>query len=216
MFLVNSHNPRFSATSRRSETQVLHANRHTFSRSYGVILPSSLTRVLSRALGYSPRPPESVCGTDTKGALYAAFLGSMGSPSSRAEARPHHLSAMRAAVCPYRVLADSPYGLERGHPSSRARPTLLRPRLLQRHPWWCRNINLLSITYASRPRLRYPTNPWEDYPSPGNLGLTATEFLARFIATHACISSSQGRYRSLPSGVYLPENTPLPLSCESP
>src|SRR5512134_35569 len=36
----------------------------------------------------------------------------------------------------------------------RALPTLLRPRLLQRHPWWCRNINLLSITYASRPRLR--------------------------------------------------------------
>src|SRR6266436_21655 len=36
----------------------------------------------------------------------------------------------------------------------RARPTLLRPRLLQRLPSWCRNINLLPITYASRPRLR--------------------------------------------------------------
>src|SRR6201986_5605638 len=51
----------------------------------------------------------------------------------------------------------------------RARPTLLRPRLLQRRPSWCRNINLLSITYAFRPRLRYrltlgrltlPRNPW--------------------------------------------------------
>ena len=81
MFLVNSHNPRFSATSSRSEREAPHDRRHTFSRSYGVILPSSLTRVLSRALGYSPRPPESVCGTDTKGAQYAAFLGSMGSPS---------------------------------------------------------------------------------------------------------------------------------------
>ena len=38
---------------------------HPFSRSYGVILPSSLTTVLSLALGYSPHPPVSVCGTGT-------------------------------------------------------------------------------------------------------------------------------------------------------
>ena len=36
---------------------------HPFSRSYGVILPSSLTRVLSLTLGCSPRLPVSVCGT---------------------------------------------------------------------------------------------------------------------------------------------------------
>src|SRR5699024_3214623 len=36
---------------------------HPFSRSYGVILPSSLTRVLSITLGFSPRLPVSVCGT---------------------------------------------------------------------------------------------------------------------------------------------------------
>jgi hypothetical protein len=38
---------------------------HPFSRSYGVNLPSSLTRVLSRALGFSPRLPVSVFGTGT-------------------------------------------------------------------------------------------------------------------------------------------------------
>ncbi|RDE20760.1 hypothetical protein DV712_11155 [Parageobacillus thermoglucosidasius] len=38
---------------------------HPFSRSYGVILPSSLTRVLPRTLGFSPRLPVSVCGTGT-------------------------------------------------------------------------------------------------------------------------------------------------------
>ncbi len=38
---------------------------HPFSRSYGVILPSSLTRVLSHTLGFSPRLPVSVCGTGT-------------------------------------------------------------------------------------------------------------------------------------------------------
>jgi hypothetical protein len=152
VFLVNSHNPHFSATSPRSWSKSIHADRHTFSRSYGVILPSSLTRVLSRALGYSPRPPESVCGTDTKGALYAAFLGSLGLPSIRSKLRPHHLSNTRTAVCPYRVLAIHSTGLN-AQPTARS-ATLLRPRLLQRHPWWCRNINLLSITYASRPRLR--------------------------------------------------------------
>ena len=36
-----------------------------FSRSYGAILPSSLTRVLSRALVSSTRLPVSVCGTGT-------------------------------------------------------------------------------------------------------------------------------------------------------
>src|SRR5699024_11620526 len=36
-----------------------------FSRSYGVILPSSLTRVVPLTLGFSPRLPVSVCGTGT-------------------------------------------------------------------------------------------------------------------------------------------------------
>ncbi len=36
---------------------------HPFSRSYGVILPSSLTRVLSLTLVFSTRLPVSVCGT---------------------------------------------------------------------------------------------------------------------------------------------------------
>ena len=94
MFLVNSHNPHFTATVRRSEGKPHHAHRHTFSRSYGVILPSSLTRVLSRALGYSPRPPESVCGTVTKVALRAAFLGSVESSGFEPEGSPHHISAL--------------------------------------------------------------------------------------------------------------------------
>ena len=126
---------------------------HTFSRSYGVNLPSSLASILSRALGYSPRPPESVCGTDTKGAHCAAFLGSVGSPSSRAEAQPHHLSALTPRLSLLGPM-ESAYGLEPGT-NHLARPTLLRPRSVQRRPSWCRNINLLAITYAFRPRLRF-------------------------------------------------------------
>ena len=65
MFLLNSCLSLFSAAS---------SQRHPFSRSYGVILPSSLTMLLPPALGFSPHPPVSVYGT---GFVYtiAAFLG---------------------------------------------------------------------------------------------------------------------------------------------
>ena len=47
MFLVNSRLGRFSAA---------HSHEHSFSRSYGVILQSSLAIVLSLTLGFSPHP----------------------------------------------------------------------------------------------------------------------------------------------------------------
>ncbi len=56
---------------------------HPFSRSYGVILPSSLTIVLSLTLGYSPCPPVSVLGTGTYIIILAAFLGSLASVDLR-------------------------------------------------------------------------------------------------------------------------------------
>jgi hypothetical protein len=67
---------------------------HTFSRSYGVNLPSSLTRVLSSALGFSPCLPVSVCGTVTDPARYEDFLGSMGSTSLRGKASPRRFSGL--------------------------------------------------------------------------------------------------------------------------
>ena len=66
MFLLNSCLGHFSAAC---------FHRHPFSRSYGVILPSSLTTLLPPALGFSPHPPVSVYGTGTYETI-AAFLGS--------------------------------------------------------------------------------------------------------------------------------------------
>ena len=66
MFLLNSCLGQFSAA---------YLRRHSFSRSYGVILPSSLTRVLPLVLGFSPHPPVSVYGTGDRYTI-AAFLGS--------------------------------------------------------------------------------------------------------------------------------------------
>ena len=64
MFLLNSCLGQFSAAG---------SHRHSFSRSYGVILPSSLTMLLPSALGFSPHPPVSVYGTGTVTTI-AAFL----------------------------------------------------------------------------------------------------------------------------------------------
>ena len=68
MFLLNSCLGQFSAACR-------YLCRHPFSRSYGVILPSSLTMLLPPALGFSPHPPVSVYGTGSHKTI-AAFLDS--------------------------------------------------------------------------------------------------------------------------------------------
>ena len=63
MFLVNSRSHLVSSTALGLGSKSHHQKRRTFSRSYGTILPSSFTRVLSSALVFSTRPPVSVWGT---------------------------------------------------------------------------------------------------------------------------------------------------------
>jgi hypothetical protein len=118
VFLVNSRNPLVTATPFRSGRRAFTYWGHTFSRSYGANLPSSLASVLPRALGCSPRPPESVCGTDTKEAHYAAFLGSMESPGYEAEASPHHVSVLSPRLSRLGP-KGSTYLLEPGIPTTR-------------------------------------------------------------------------------------------------
>ncbi len=65
MFLVNSRSHQVTATPTSLESKSHHQQGRTFSRSYGANLPSSFTRVLSSALGFSPHPPVSVYGTVT-------------------------------------------------------------------------------------------------------------------------------------------------------
>jgi len=70
---------------------------HTISRSYGVNLPNSLTRVLSSALVFSTHPPESVWGTvSNTSTQYAAFLGSVGSITSLSRSSASHLDVAPA------------------------------------------------------------------------------------------------------------------------
>ena len=145
MFLLNSRLGLFTAALQGFNT----LNEHPFSRSYGVILPSSLTRVLSHTLGFSPRLPVSVCGTGThflaRGFSWQCGIRNFGTiiPS------PSQLSLTRRWDFPHL----QPNCLD-AHIQQRAYPILLRPPITQTEVWWYRNINLLSIAYAFQPRLR--------------------------------------------------------------
>ena len=79
---------------------------HPFSRSYGAILPSSLARILSRALGFSPRLPVPVCGTGTLIAPREVFLGSVELASwfGRSRTSPRFLELAVSRIC----LGDPP------------------------------------------------------------------------------------------------------------
>ena len=77
MFLLNSHETHFFATSRTTSPVRGYGSRPPFFRSYGSRLPSSLARVLSRALVYSTRPPVSDYGTVTLHIHDEGFLGSV-------------------------------------------------------------------------------------------------------------------------------------------
>ena len=76
MFVVNSRLGFSSAADSSSKSKSLHQLRPSFSRSYGCILPSSLTRVLPRTFGFSPRLPVSVLVRVHARSL-EAFLGSV-------------------------------------------------------------------------------------------------------------------------------------------
>ena len=64
VFLLNSRLSRLTATLRSDQREAGYLQGHPFFRSYGIIMPSSLTTFHSFTLGYSPCPPVSVYGTD--------------------------------------------------------------------------------------------------------------------------------------------------------
>ena len=144
MVLLTSRQSHFTATLRS-----LHPRGHPFSRSYGVMLPNSLTKVLPFALVFSTRLPVSVCGTDTRASTLRGF--------SR-QYRIGHISLVTGiTITSQAQTVDFPAvftALRAWHDSiSNLRwPTFLRHLITP--PRWYRNINLLSIAYASRPRLR--------------------------------------------------------------
>src|SRR5699024_4862399 len=140
VFLLNSRLGLFTAAYSESK--------HPFSRSYGVILPSSLTRVVPLTFEYSSCLPVSVSGTGThhlaRGFSWQCGIWNFGTlflSPSQLRSRwtdlpiqlPHCLGA-HIHRCAFHILLRHPIA-----------QTVIR---------WYRNIDLLSIAYAFRPRLR--------------------------------------------------------------
>ena len=139
MFLINSCLGLFTAT---------YLRRLPFSRSYGVILPSSLTRVLPFVFEFSSRLPVSVCGTGTF-SLFSNFSRQCRFKDFSTNFDPHQTNPLHRT---YFTIRQDPF-LRRAFPS--ARFLYLPVSLLHLGDYrWYRNFNLLSIIYVFRPRLR--------------------------------------------------------------
>ena len=152
MFLLNSRLGLFTAASKRSGSKSRHAWRHSFSRSYGVRLPSSLTRVLSNTLGLLPPPTRVGLRYGRLQFSYEAFLDSIGSTESPrvAPQLPPFLSLASRRIC----LSALAYNRGRTMSTRHAQPTFLCPPavLTKSKRYW--NVDQLSIAYGFRPRLR--------------------------------------------------------------
>ena len=143
MFLLNSRLGLFTVISMSFSREGLHKSRYPFSRSYGVSLPSSLTRVISSALEYSSYLPVSDYGTSRYSICKAAISWQYGlcEFTRSVDWAPHNLSPRRAT------------GLN-GHIQPAARLTSCVTARFKTLSNWCWNINQLPIGYAFRPRLR--------------------------------------------------------------
>ena len=112
-------------------------------------MPSSLTRVLSSASGYSPCLPVSVYGTITC-CLNRGFSWQHGISQFMAQRASSSLLGLKEI----RIYLDlKPTSLNRLFQQTDDLPSCVPPSLIT-IPRWYRNINLFSIDYAFRPRLR--------------------------------------------------------------
>ena len=112
VFLINSCHSLFTAA---------HLRGRALSRSYGTNLPSSFIRVVSNALGYSPRPPVSVWGTDHDYLKLRGFSWKLSIRCSGSIEPRHHASALTISrIC----LRDLPKRLN-FHPTG-SHPNFLR------------------------------------------------------------------------------------------
>ncbi len=118
------------------------------SRSYGAILPSSLTMVISITLVFSTCLPVSVL-VRARASSLEAFLGGMASETRRLNASWHRASGYADPDFPGSTPTRLPQDDHRLGSLS-----LPRPLFGQTDATWYRNINLLAIDYAFRPRLR--------------------------------------------------------------
>ena len=111
-------------------------------------MPSSLTRVISITLVFSTCPPVSVL-VRARASSLEDFLGGMASGTRRLRASWHRTSGYAVPHLTWTTPTCLPQGNHRLGSLS-----LPRPPIGQTEATRYRNINLLAIDYAFRPRLR--------------------------------------------------------------
>jgi hypothetical protein len=150
VFLLNSRLSRFSAAlfSSLPHGQLTYTG-HPLSRSYGVILPSSLSTDHSSTLGFSPRLPVSVYGTVATMHSPTGLFSTACFDSSWLDK-----SSARHQVSPLVPFSPVPgYSLASGQPTPDSCSASVSPHG-STHTARYRNLCLFPIAYASRPRLR--------------------------------------------------------------
>jgi hypothetical protein len=145
-------------------------------------LPSSFTRVLSSALGFSPRPPVSVSGTVSRSLKLRGFSWKQGINHFAS----HGDSSSRLRIVTPDLPGTTPYSLEPGHPTP-GWPSLLRPPIAA-----TRGAGILTGFPSTTPfGLALGTDsPCADERCAGTLGLSARGTLTPFIVTHVSIRTS--------------------------
>ena len=177
-----------------------------FSRSYGAILPSSLTMLLPSALGFSPHPPVSVCGTGAARTI-AAFLDAW-------LARFATCSSLRVTVLGSRSTDLPMLPLPRLRRALRPRLVLSTrvPTVLSRSgagiSTCCPSATPLGLALG-------PDLPRADQLYPGNLGYSAGR-IPTFLSLLIPAFSLRCRPRLLPVALPPAPNAPLPMACAIP
>ena len=175
--MINSRNPLFTAALIGFNTY----RGRTLSRSYGTNLPSSFSRVLSNALGYSPRPPVSVWGTDSFCLKLRGFSWERGLNHFGPKGPRHHASVLTSRIC----LRDPPTRLNR-HPTA-GWSNLLRPPIAAKT-----GTGVLTCFPSTTPfgLALGSDSPCAENRCAGTLGLTACGFFTRIVVTHVSIRTS--------------------------
>ena len=154
VFLLNSRTGLFVATAEGSGSESLHRQRHPLFRSYGANLPSSLTLVSLAHLRLLASPTCVGFGTDTLSSSFRSFSRQR-SHSEFSKDKSSNTLRLSGLMC-HGFAYDTPYRL-RPTLSIVGSPDFLRPSITPTR--WYRNINLSSIDYAFRPRLRFRLTP---------------------------------------------------------
>ena len=178
---------------------------HPFSRSYGVILPSSLTMLLPSALGFSPHPPVSVYGTGTYHTI-AAFLDSSNYQL------PYFCSVrITSSDCP----AVFPTGLlPRLHAAFHSAP-MLSTRVPTVLSYCSTGISTCCPSATALALALGPDLPGADQLYPGNLRYSAERILT-FLSLLIPAFSLRYTPQLLPVLLRRVSNAPLPMSSDIP